>query len=331
MAHAMMKHLFGIVLGAIILAVAPAASSCATETVRVAVQKTGTFAWELAVIRAHGLDREANLSIDVSELASTEAGKIALRSGNADLILSDWLWVSRERSLGAKLAFYPYSSALGAVMVPASSPIRSLADIRGHKLAVAGGPIDKSWLLLQAQAKRDGIDLKSDATIVYGAPPLLAAKMAGGEMDATINFWNFCAVLEAKGFRRLVGIEDLLPKLGAKDRIAMVGYVFDENWGNAHRDLLARFLAVTSKAKDILSTSDADWETIAPLTGASDPATLRAYRDRYREGIPRRAIADEEADARVLYRVLAEAGGRDLVGPAQELAPGTFYHPAPGE
>ena len=331
MAHAMMKHLFGIVLGTIILAVAPAASSCATETVRVAVQKTGTFAWELAVIRAHGLDREANISIDVSELASTEAGKIALRSGNADLILSDWLWVSRERSLGAKLAFYPYSSALGAVMVPASSPIRSLADIRGRKLAVAGGPIDKSWLLLQAQAKRDGVDLKSDATIVYGAPPLLAAKMAGGEMDATVNFWNFCAVLEAKGFRRLVGIEDLLPKLGAKDRIAMVGYVFDENWGNAHRDLLRRFLAVTSKAKDILSTSDADWETIAPLTGASDPATLRAYRDRYREGIPRRAIADEEADARVLYRVLAEAGGRDLVGTAQELAPGTFYHPAPGE
>jgi len=327
----MMKHLFGIVLGASILAIAPAASSCATETVRVAVQKTGTFAWELAVIRAHGLDREANISIDVSELASTEAGKIALRSGNADLILSDWLWVSRERSLGAKLAFYPYSSALGAVMVPASSPIRSLADIRGRKLAVAGGPIDKSWLLLQAQAKRDGVDLKSDATIVYGAPPLLAAKMAGGEMDATVNFWNFCAVLEAKGFRRLVGIEDLLPKLGAKDRIAMVGYVFDENWGNAHRDLLRRFLAVTSKAKDILSTSDADWETIAPLTGASDPATLRAYRDRYREGIPRRAIADEEADARVLYRVLAEAGGRDLVGTAQELAPGTFYHPAPGE
>jgi NitT/TauT family transport system substrate-binding protein len=331
MAHAMMKHLFGIVLGAIILAVAPAASCRATETVRVAVQKTGTFAWELAVIRAHGLDREANLSIDVSELASTEAGKISLRAGNADLILSDWLWVSRERSLGAKLTFYPYSSALGAVMVPASSPIRSLADIRGHKLAVAGGPIDKSWLLLQAHAKRDGIDLKSDATIVYGAPPLLAAKMAGGEMDATVNFWNFCAVLEAKGFRRVVGIEDLLPKLGAKDRVAMVGYVFDENWGIAHRELLARFLAVTSKAKDILSTSDADWERIAPLTGASDPATLRAYRDRYREGIPRRAVADEETDARVLYRVLAETGGRDLVGPAQELAPGTFYHPAPGE
>jgi hypothetical protein len=44
---------------------------------------------------------------------------------------------------------------------------------------------------------------------------------------------------------------------------------------------------------------------------------LGAYRDRYREGIPRRSIADEEIDARILYRVLAGGGGRELVGPAQ--------------
>ncbi len=326
-----MKHLFRIILGALLFAVAPVVACCAAQTIKVAVQKTGTFAWELAVIRAHGLDKQANLAIEVLELASPEAGKIALRSGTADIILTDWLWVSRERSLGAKLTFYPYSSALGAVMVPASSPIRSLADIRGRKLAVAGGPIDKSWLLLQAQVKQDGIDLKSDATIVYGAPPLLAAKMLDGEMDATINYWNFCAALEAKGFRRLVGIEDLLPKLGAKGRIAMVGYVFDEGWGNANRDLLSRFIAMTRAAKDILSTSDAEWETIAPLTGSADAATLHAYRDRYREGIPRRPSADEEIDARVLYRVLAEIGGRELVGPAPELEPGTFYQPAPGD
>jgi NitT/TauT family transport system substrate-binding protein len=331
MAHGIMKHLFRIMLGVIIFAAAPVVSCYGAEIIKVAVQKTGTFAWELAVIRAHGFDKQANLAIEVLELASPEAGKIALRSGTADIILSDWLWVSRERSLGAKLTFYPYSSALGAVMVPASSPIRSLADLKGRKLAVAGGPIDKSWLLLQARAKQDGVDLKSDSTIAYGAPPLLTAKMLDGEMDATINYWNFCAALEAKGFRRLVGIEDLLPKLGAKDRIAMVGYVFDESWGNANRDLLSRFIAMTRSAKDILSTSDSAWETIAPLTGAADMATLRAYRDRYREGIPRRPVTDEEADARVLYRVLAEIGGRELVGPAPELQPGTFYRPAPGD
>jgi NitT/TauT family transport system substrate-binding protein len=326
-----MQLLARTLLAAAIFVAAPIAACRGAETIRVAVQKTGTFAWELAVIRAHGLDRRTNLSIQMIELASPEAGKIALRAGSADIMVSDWLWVSRERTLGAKLNFYPYSSALGAVMVPDSSSIRTLADLRGRKLAVAGGPIDKSWLLLQAWLKQDGIDLKSEATIAYGAPPLLAAKTLRGEMDAAVNYWNFCAALEAKGFRRLAGIEDLLPRLGAKGRIAMIGYVFDEGWANAHQDLITRFIAITRAAKEILSSSDAEWEKIAPLTGTPDAATLRAYRDRYREGIPRRLIAEEEADARVLYRVLAATGGRELVGPAQELDPGTFYHAIPGD
>ena len=326
-----MKLFTPILLATAVFATLHVVPSRAAETIRLAVQKTGTFAWELAVIRAHGLDRQANLTIEVSELASPEAGKVALRGGAADVIVSDWLWVSRERGLGAKLTFYPYSSALGAVMVPDSSSIRTLADLKGRKLAVAGGPIDKSWLLLRASMKQDGIDLKSESTILYGAPPLLAAKTLSGEMDATINYWNFCAALEAKGLRRLIGIEDLLPKLGATGRTSMIGYVFDEGWGSANRDTVANFIAVTRAAKEILATSDAEWEKIAPLTGAADAATLRAYRDRYREGIPRRPIAAEEADARVLYRVLAAIGGREIVGPAPELDPGTFYRAISGD
>ena len=41
-------------------------------------------------------------------------------------------------------------------------------------------------------------------------------------------------------------------------------------------------------------------------------------------------VADEEADARILYRVLVEIGGRELVGPAPDLDSGTFYRAIPG-
>ena len=85
-----------------------AQTAFAADTIRLAVQKTGTLAWEIAVIRAHGLDRKAGLTIRAVELAMPEAGKIALRGGSADVIVSDWLWVSRERHLGAKLVFHPY-------------------------------------------------------------------------------------------------------------------------------------------------------------------------------------------------------------------------------
>jgi NitT/TauT family transport system substrate-binding protein len=305
-------------------------AKAAAETVRIAVQKTGTLAWELDVVRHHGLDRQANVTIASVELATPEAGKIALRGGSADIIVSDWLWVARERSLGARLVFYPYSSAIGAVMVPRTSTITSLADLPGRKLAVAGGAIDKSWLLLQAAMKQDGIDLKSRATIVYGAPTLLAEKTLQGEMDATLNYWNICAWLEAKGLRRVLGIEDILPRLGAAGRAAMLGYVFDESWAARNADTLSRFIAMTRRAKEILAGSDGEWERIARLTGAADAEALKIYRERYREGIPRRPIDAEEADSRALFRVLAMQGGPGLVGGATALEPGTYFRARTG-
>jgi len=314
-----------------VIALAVATSAAAADRIRLAVQRTGTLAWELDVIRTHGLDRELGLEIDTIELASTEAGKIALKGGSADLMLSDWLWVARERALGDSLVFYPSSSTLGAVMVPPQSPIREVADLKGKKLAVAGGPLDKSWLLLQALARRAGVDLKRQATIVYGAPPLLSEKALQGELDATLTFWNFCADLESKGHRRAIAMDRVMTGLGAKGPIAIVGYTFDGGWAARNRSTVDRFLDAARQAKDILAASGTEWQRLAPRIRVSDPSALAIYRQRYGEGIVRRPLAEEEADARALYLVLAEIGGSELVGPARELAPGTFYRPAAGE
>lgn len=308
-----------------------ASSALAADRIKIVAQKTGTFAWELAVIHAHGLDRKAGLDIETTELASTGAGQIALKGNSADLILSDWLWVARERALGDDLVFYPYSSALGGVMVPQNSAIRTIADLRTRKLGVAGGPLDKSWLLLQALGRRSGIDLKAQANIAYGAPPLLSAMALQGKTDATLTFWNFCVGLEANGMRRAITMSDVMTKLGASGPVAMVGYVFHGGWAEHNHALLARFFAVTSEAKNILAGSPAEWQQLAPRIGVSGDAALEIYRQRYIEGIPRRPVADEFADAQVLYRILSDAGGPDLVGQARELAPGTFYSAGPSE
>ena len=315
----------------VIVVFAGATNATAGDRIRLAVQKTGTLAWELDVIKTHGLDRKLDLVIEPIELASTEAGKIALKGGSADLMLSDWLWVARERSLGDGLVFYPSSSTLGAVMVPAQSAIRELTDLKGKKLAVAGGPLDKSWLLLQALARRAGIDLRKQATVVYGAPPLLAEKALQGEIDATLTFWNFCADLESKGQKRAIAMDDVMKGLGAKGPVAIVGYTFDSGWAARNRSTVDRFLEATRQAKAILASSEAEWQRLAPRIRVTDAGALAIYRQRYGEGIVRRPIAEEEADARALYLVLAEIGGIELVGPARELAAGTFYRPAAGE
>lgn len=310
------------ILAAAIISVS---SARAADQIRIAAQKTGTFAWELDVLKAHGLDRQAGIAIEATELASTEAGKIALESGSVDLMLSDWLWVSRERALGGDVVFYPYSSALGAVMVPANSPIAGIRDLAEKKLAVAGGPLDKSWLLLRALARRSGVDLKAQADIVYGAPPLLQQKALQRETDATLTFWNFCAGLEAAGMRRAVAMDDVVKKLGASGPVAMIGYVFSEKWAARNRSLLGRFFAATRSAKEILARSPEEWQRLAPQIAAGGTAGLDVYRKRYLDGMPQRPLSAEMADAQTLYAILADIGGTSLVGTARELDPGTFY------
>ena len=309
------------------MTLAATTGASAADRIRVAVQRTGTLGWELDVLKTHGLDRKANLEIQAIELASPEAGKIAIKGGSADLLLSDWLWVTRERALGDNLVFYPSSSTVGAVMVPANSTIQGVADLRGKKIAIAGGPLDKSWLLLQGLARRSNLDLRRQASIVYGAPPLLSEKAVQGEHDATLTFWNFCADLEGKGFRRAIVVDEVMKQLGAKAAVAILGFTFEGAWAAKNKSTIDRFLEAMGQAKEVLASTESEWQRLAPRIGVSDPKALAIYRHRYGEGIVRRSIAEEEADARALYGVLAEVGGPELVGPGRELDRGTFYRP----
>jgi NitT/TauT family transport system substrate-binding protein len=306
-----------------------ATPTLAAETLRIGLQKTGTFAWQLDVIRRHGFAGSAGLDLEISEYASPDAGKLALNSGSVDLAVVDWLWVARARALGAKLLFYPYSSAVGSIMVKSDSPLRKIGDLKGRVLAVAGGPLDKSWLIVQAAATRQGINLKREAILEYGAPPLIFQKLQQGEAEASLNFWNFCARLEAQGYRRLLDVRDAEAELGLNEPVALVGYAFSEEFTASHKSTIDRFIAVAQEANDIMLRSDEEWDALRPLMNAEDEWTFKAYRDRTREGMPRRPMAAEEADARALFRTLASVGGPDLVGPLQELDRGLYYQPAP--
>ena len=300
-------------------------SASAADQLRLATQATGTFNWELAVAKTYGLDKAANLELTTTELASTEAGKIALIGGGADLILSDWLWVARERGLGKELVFYPHSTALGAVMAKDPAAFKTPADFIGKKLGVAGGPLDKSWLMLQAWALRQGVDLKNKATIVFGAPPLLAEKLAQGELDAALEFWPLAAKLQSEGFSRAIDLAEVEKQLGAAGPVIVTGYVFDESFAAKNGPALARFFDMMAKAKQLIVEDDAAFAKIAPMIGAKDAAALAIYRQYYALGVPKRPIAAEEADAAAIYRVLAKVGGEQLVGTATELDPKVFY------
>jgi NitT/TauT family transport system substrate-binding protein len=313
-------------LAVLLLALLLPAAAGAAETIRVGVLKFGTVNWQLDVIKSHGLDRAAGLDLDLVELAGKDATTVALLAGRVDVIVTDWLWVARQRAAGDHFAFIPYSTAVGALMVPPGSPLRTLADLRGRRLGIAGGPLDKSWLLIRAMAlEREHLDLDAAADKVFGAPPLMNQEALSGRLDAVISFWNFLAALQAKGFRPLVTVADAARAVGISGELPLLGYVFDDRWAEAHRAALLGLAEASRQAGALLARSDAEWDRLRPLMQAPDEATFAALRSGYRQGIPTRwGPAERDAAARA-YAVLARIGGPALVGSAPSLPPGVFW------
>lgn len=303
----------------------PAVALASAPVIKLGVLKFGTVSWELDTIKHHGFDLANGVNAEVIDFAGEDATNVAMLAGDLDIIVSDWLWVSRQRSEGEDLTLAPYSTAVGAIMVRQEAAIGTLPDLAGRKIGVAGGPLDKSWLLIQGLARQDhGMDLSKESEIVYGAPPLLSEKAVSGELDAVLNFWHFCARLEAKGFRRLVGADDAARSLGASGPVSALGYVFREAWADRNTDVAMRFIAASAQAKKLLAGSDDEWQRLAPLVRA-EGRELEVLRNRYREGIPQRPVAADESDAAKLYELLAVLGGEKLVGRERQMAPGTFW------
>lgn len=305
---------------------APTAKPAAKPAVKVAVLKFGTVNWELNVIKQHHLDEKAGIALKILPLASTQATKIALQSGTVDIAVTDWLWVSRQRATGSNLTFLPYSTALGAVMVASHSDIKKLSDLKGRKLGIAGGPLDKSWLMLRAFAEKSAAgDLADEVEPIYGAPPLLAAKLRQGELDAVLNFWHYCARLEADGFRRLIDMSAVVKSFSGSGAVPMIGYTFRESWATNHKAALAGFRVAIAGARKIMATSNAEWRRLRPLTRASSDQMLNNLRDGFRKGIPANDDPSLQRKAAILFAILSKMGGAKLVGPAKQLSKGTFW------
>jgi NitT/TauT family transport system substrate-binding protein len=310
------------------LAASPAAMAEAPLPVlKVAVLKFGTVSWELSTIAARKLDAKHGFRLELEDTAGEAAAQIAFQGGAADAMVSDWIWVARQRASGKDYTFIPYSKAVGGLLVPASSPAKTLADLKGGAIGVAGGPLDKSWLLLQALAKRRyGFDLAREARPVFGAPPLIYKTALQGELAGAINFWHFAAKMEVAGMRRLISVAEAARELGLNPETPLLGYVVKGELVRSQPQLVAGFAAASLEAKEILRRDDAEWERLRPMMNAANDAEFAALKAGFREGIPSPAPIDEAA-AGGLLSLMAQLGGEELVGSATTLPQGVFYRP----
>lgn len=314
-------------LAAAALALFAGTAAAQSDTLTVGILKFGTVGWELDVIDHHDLDRAEGFTLEVKGYGGGEASNVALMAGEVDCIVDDWLWVGRMRADGADLVYaFPYSSTIGALVVHAGSGIDLLDKLKGVKIGIAGGPYDKSWLLVRAAVKKDyGFDPAETNELAFGAPPLLNEKFLSGELDAVLNYWHYVARLEAAGHPVLHEAATAQEAFGIPRTTPQLGWVCRGEALREKGEAVQAFSRASRRAKEILKTDDAEWERIRPLTKAENDAVFEALKRRWRAGIPEQWGDAERAAAARLFALLAELGGEELVGKAKELPAGTFW------
>ncbi|WP_445371694.1 ABC transporter substrate-binding protein [Methylomonas sp. HW2-6] len=292
--------------------------------IRVGAMASGTLSWELAAMRNQGLLDQAGFAVENVAVANQQAGKVALQAGAVDLIVSDWIWTSSMRGEGIKLSFYPFSDTSGALLVANDSPIKTLADLKGKKLGVAGGELDKNWLLLQALGRQQQLDLNTGVEKIYGAPPLLSQQLLDKRVDALLTYWQFAVRLEARGYRTLLSGEDIVRQLGIAETVPSIGYVFKQDWADQHKAALKQFFELSRQARDSLCTNDAEWAKILPLTEAGNPTEQEKLRAGYCKGSIEQWAPAQQTAAEKIYRMLHQVDSK-LTGASDRIQPGTFW------
>ena len=290
---------------------------------KIAVLGFGTVLWELDTIKHYGLDTANGFDLQITKMASSSAGRVAFQANEADAIVADWLWVGIQRNKGKDYVFAPYSLAVGELLVASDSDIQSLQDLKGKSIGIAGGPLDKSWLIFQSYAAAKlGFNLKSETEQVFGAPPLMFKKALSGELDAVINYWHFTAKMKSRGMRTVLSVADTSSALGLDSTTPLLGYVFNRALPNS-ASLMPNMVKASQEAKKILLQQQNAWDRLRPLMKAKTDSDFEFLVNGFRAGVPTKPV--NLASVQEMLNIMSKSGGDQLVGDLTTLPDDLFY------
>lgn len=298
----------------------------AQDKLKIGVLAYGTVNWELDVLKHNMFDKKNGFELEVVKLASKNAQAVALQAGDVDIIVTDWIWVNRQRASGKDFTFYPYSKASGTMYINVDSKIHNLMDLKGKNLGIAGGVFDKTWLLFRAYSKNKyNEDLKDIVNPLFASAPIVYQKMLDSSFDAAINYWHFNAKLEAKGFKPLITMDNLLKELGIQNDISFVGWTFNRDFALKNKELINSFLDASLDSKMLLDTEAKEWERIKPIMNVKDTTSFEALKDGYKAGIIKTFDEKNLESSTKIFNILLQEGGEKLVGKSLSLDKETFW------
>jgi sulfonate transport system substrate-binding protein len=294
------RHTLGLLFAGILAAgLAPSSHAQASKEVRIGYQKYGT----LTLLKGRGtLEKrlaEKGISVKWTEFP---AGPVLLEGLNVGSI--DFGTVGEAppifaQAAGANLVYVgnePPSPASEAIVVPKGSAIRSLADLKGKKIALNKGS-NVHYLLVKALEKA-GIDYK-DVQTIFLPPADARASFERGAVDAWVIWDPFLAAAEKQ-----LGARVLADGKGLVSNHQF--YLASRPYAEANRETVRIVLEEVGKVDDWGRENAAEVTAILSKQTSLEPAVVALAAGRYSYGVKpvsATVIAEQQKIADVFSRL----------------------------
>jgi NitT/TauT family transport system substrate-binding protein len=227
------------------------------------------------VMKDQKLDLANGVDFRLRMYANIEAVYQAMRAGDSEMGPGGWTNAVQWRQTGSPwTVVYPFALGAGVdVLVPPGSSIKSLADLKGKKVASYAGPTGTATMLLRTLlADYYGFDPAKTNNLQYGSPPVLINALKRGEIDALVLLDPLASKLLGNG--EAISISNLVSDYEAKSgkKILWLGWMVHDNLVQRDPEAIKRVLTAYRQALDYLNKHPEEWTRYAKPSGVEGAA-----------------------------------------------------------
>lgn len=287
------------------------------QPLRLAYISGGFPVWALFVAQSQGLFEAQGVQCIITHTGSSTVQMQGLREGRFDVGCQLPDHVVRAGLNGTPLCVLAAQSHAPDVALVASSIIRSLAELKGHRIAVDGARSGYALLLVQLLSSM-GLSSNDYQLVEVGDSQQRVQAMRSGEFMASFINPPLDKALVNDGFVRLTTTRQAFPNYPGPVVAAR------REWADAHPELAKGFQSAWTAAwqwlMNPLNESQAIEIALKHL-GAEAPAAQNALQNLHRQGVPH---ISEEGMAQVIDLVWRS----ESLDPKPMPQPGSYFWPS---
>lgn len=234
------------------------------------------------VIIDQGIDRKYGIAAEYRAYPTLDGLFTAIRGKDVDIGFAGWTAIAQFRSKGFPVTMvFPVGRGVTVdVIVPAASPIKSIAELKGKKVGTFAGAAGTATVLFRVVASKfHGFDPGKTGDLQFAGPGLLPALLDKGEIDAAVMFDPLAAKLIGSGKYRSIGNLADAYKAGTGDDFLWIGYSTNDDFMRSQPEALKNFTRAWLEAVDYVKSHPAVFEEYGKKYGL-EPAAIALLRER---------------------------------------------------